>query len=96
MDTPLGPRIVLVVTPVNPSRVSMAGGSVMGSHLVRPMSSRRATKAVAAAAREVTGRYGTPVAAGTPDAAPVQEPEVIVVPPPPPPPASQRSEKLPM
>ena len=76
VDT-LGPREV-VVTPVNPSRVNMAG-SVMGSHLVRPMGSRRA-KAAAAATREAT-RYGTPVA-GTPVAA-VQEPEVVVVPPPP-------------
>ncbi len=61
VDT-LGPREV-VVAPVNPSRVNMAG-SVMGSHLVtRPMGSRR-VKAAAAAAREAT-RYGTPVA-GTP------------------------------
>jgi hypothetical protein len=76
------------VTPVNPSRVNMAG-SVMGSHLVRPMGSRRA-KAAAAATREAT-RYGTPVA-GTPVAA-VEEPEeLVVVPPPPAPPKGTASD----
>jgi hypothetical protein len=87
MDT-LGPREA-VVTPVNPSRVNTAG-SVMGSHLVRPMGSRQAKAAAAAAARKVT-RYGTPVA-GTSVAA-VQEPEeVVVVPPPPPPPRSEAAD----
>jgi hypothetical protein len=89
MDT-LGPREV-VVTPVNPSRVNMAG-SVTGSHLVRPMGSRRAKAAAAAARRDVT-RYGTPDTTGRRVPA-VQEPagEEVVVVPPPPPPLPQRSE----
>ncbi len=49
METLLTPRDA-VVTPVNPARVNMAG-SVMGSHMRRPMCTKRA-KALAATRRE--------------------------------------------